>query len=80
LGSLAARPADEPVVMINLLQFHADGGPQSYLRYVQEVAPHLERVGGTVQYAGAAPCVVIGDYPSPVKVHEHRAPGWTGAS
>jgi uncharacterized protein (DUF1330 family) len=61
LAALAARPADAPVVMINLLQFRADGGRDNYLRYAQEVAPHLQRVGGTVRYAGAAPGVVIGD-------------------
>jgi uncharacterized protein (DUF1330 family) len=77
-AALAGRPADAPVVMINLLQFKADGGRESYLRYTQEVAPHLQRVGGTVRYAGAAPGVVIGhgekpwwdaiivvEYPSP---------------
>lgn len=60
-AALAARPADEPVVMVNLLQFKADGGRASYLRYTREVAPHLQRVGGTVRYAGASPSVVIGD-------------------
>jgi uncharacterized protein (DUF1330 family) len=65
LAALAERPADEPVVMINLLQFRADGGRESYLRYAQEVAPHLQRVGGTVRYAGAAPGVVIGDGEKP---------------
>jgi uncharacterized protein (DUF1330 family) len=64
-AALAARPADAPVVMINLLQFRADGGRESYLRYAQEVAPHLQRVGGTVRYAGAAPGVVIGDGEKP---------------
>jgi uncharacterized protein (DUF1330 family) len=64
-AALAERPADEPVVMINLLQFRADGGRESYLRYAQEVAPHLQRVGGTVRYAGAAPGVVIGDGEQP---------------
>ena len=38
-AALAARPADEPVVMINLLQFRAEGGRQSYLRYTREVTP-----------------------------------------
>jgi len=65
-------------VMINLLQFRADRGRQSYLRYMQEVTPHLQRVGGTVRYAGESPAVVIGagekpwwdviivvEYPSP---------------
>ena len=64
-AALAARPADEPVVMINLLQFRAEGGQRSYLRYTQEVAPHLQRVGGAVRYAGAAPTVVIGDGEKP---------------
>jgi uncharacterized protein (DUF1330 family) len=63
--ALAARSADEPVVMINLLQFKADGGRESYLRYTQEVAPHLQRVGGTVRYAGESPTVVIGDGENP---------------
>jgi uncharacterized protein (DUF1330 family) len=65
LAELAARPTDVPVVMINLLQFRADGGRESYVRYAQEVAPHLQRVGGTVRYAGAAPGVVIGDGEKP---------------
>lgn len=64
-AALAERPADEPVVMINLLQFRADGGRHSYIRYAQEVAPHLQRVGGTVRYAGAAPTVVIGEGEKP---------------
>ena len=65
LEALAARPADAPVVMINLLQFREDGGRQSYLRYAQEVAPHLQRVGGTVRYVGSSPGVVIGDGEKP---------------
>ena len=65
IAALAARPADEPVVMINLLQFRADGGRHSYIRYAQEVAPHLQRVGGTVRYAGVSPTVVIGEGENP---------------
>jgi uncharacterized protein (DUF1330 family) len=61
---LSARPADEPVVMVNLLQFR-DGGRESYLRYVQEAGPHLQRVGGTVRYAGTAPAQIIGDGEKP---------------
>ncbi len=61
MATLAARPADAPVVMINLLKFNSDGGRQSYARYGQEVAPHLQRVGGTVLYAGSAPAQVIGE-------------------
>jgi uncharacterized protein (DUF1330 family) len=65
IAALAARPADEPVVMINLLQFRADGGRESYVRYVQEAGPHLQRVGGTVRYAGASPGHVIGEGEKP---------------
>ncbi len=64
-AALAARPGDEPVVMVNLLKFRADGGRASYARYAQEVAPHLQRVGGTVRYAGSAPTQVIGDGENP---------------
>ncbi len=61
IAALAARPADAPVVMVNLLKFKQPGGLERYLQYGQGVAPHLERVGGTVRYGGAAPTVVIGE-------------------
>lgn len=60
-AALAARPADAPVVMVNLLKFKPQGGVESYLRYGREVVPHLERVGAKLRYAGGAPSVVIGD-------------------
>ncbi len=60
-AALAARPPDAPVVMVNLLKFKASGGVESYQRYGREVAPHLERVGATLRYAGTAPAYVIGD-------------------
>ncbi|MBP1819866.1 DUF1330 domain-containing protein [Mycobacterium sp. OAE908] len=79
IAALAARPADEPVVMINLLQFRGDEGRQSYIRYIQEVTPHLERVGGTVRYAGESPGVVIGEGEKPwwdaIIVVEYPTPG-----
>jgi uncharacterized protein (DUF1330 family) len=65
VATLAARPADAPVVMINLLKFKKSGGSERYLQYVQEAASHLERVGGTVRYGGTAPAVVIGDGEQP---------------
>ena len=64
-AALAARPADAPLVMVNLLKFKQNGGLQSYLRYGQEVAPHLERVGATIRYGGTAPAVIIGDGAKP---------------
>jgi uncharacterized protein (DUF1330 family) len=64
-AALAARPADAPVVMVNLLQFNKPGGLEHYLPYGQEVAPHLERVGATLRYGGTAPAVIIGDGQQP---------------
>jgi uncharacterized protein (DUF1330 family) len=60
-AALASRPADAPVLMVNLLKFKTTGGKQSYQRYGLAVAPHLQRVGAAVRYAGTAPAVVIGD-------------------
>jgi uncharacterized protein (DUF1330 family) len=64
-AALTARPADAPVVMVNLLKFKSEGGLESYQQYGREVAPHLERVGATVRYAGTAPAFVIGDGEQP---------------
>lgn len=61
LKAFANLPADKPVVMINLLRFHEGDGLQNYLTYTREVQPHLDRVGGTVRYAGTNPHNVIGD-------------------
>jgi uncharacterized protein (DUF1330 family) len=60
-AALAARPADAPVVMVNLLKFKAKGGPESYQQYGREVAPHLQRVGAVVRYGGTAPAFIIGE-------------------
>jgi uncharacterized protein (DUF1330 family) len=61
ITALMSRPTDAPVVMVNLLKFKEFGGLERYLRYGEEVAPHLERVGATVRYGGAAPAIIIGD-------------------
>ncbi|OBI08484.1 DUF1330 domain-containing protein [Mycobacterium scrofulaceum] len=60
-AALAARPANEPVVMVNLLKFKTPGGVEAYQRYGVAVIPHLEHAGAVVRYAGTAPTVVIGD-------------------
>lgn len=56
---------DAPVVMINLLKFNDAGGVESYREYSRAVQPHLDRVGGTVRYAGTNPVNIIGDGESP---------------
>lgn len=55
-----AGEAPGPVVMLNLLKFHADGGRESFARYGAEVQPHLDRVGASPVYAGDVGGVVIG--------------------
>lgn len=64
-AGLATRPADAPVVMVNLLQFKSSGGLERYLQYGREVAPHLDRVGARIRYGGTAPGVVIGEGEKP---------------
>ena len=61
LQAFANLPADQPVVMINLLKFNDTGGADSYRRYSIEVVPHLQRVGGRVVYSGGNPWSIIGD-------------------
>ena len=66
LSTLLAAAAEyqDPVVMINLLQFGPNGA-DSYQRYAKEVQPFLESVGATVLYAGDASHVVAGDIDRP---------------
>jgi uncharacterized protein (DUF1330 family) len=64
-AALAARPAGEPVVMINLLKFKPKDGLEHYAQYGRDVPPHLERAGATVRYLGGAPSTVIGEGEKP---------------
>jgi uncharacterized protein (DUF1330 family) len=79
IAALMSRPADAPVVMVNLLKFKEHGGLERYRQYGIEVAPHLERVGATVHYGGAAPAVIIGDGERPwwdaILIVEYPTPG-----
>jgi uncharacterized protein (DUF1330 family) len=61
LERLAQIPEDQPVAMINLLQFNQPDGVEHYERYAREVQPHLERVGATAIYAGTSEALVIGE-------------------
>ncbi|MFN8088569.1 MAG: DUF1330 domain-containing protein [Mycobacterium sp.] len=64
-AALAARPADAPVVVVNLLKFKQDGGLERYLEYGNGLAAHLQRVGATIRFAGSTPAVLIGDGQKP---------------
>ncbi|MGB1252042.1 MAG: DUF1330 domain-containing protein [Candidatus Promineifilaceae bacterium] len=60
-------PADEPVVMVNILKFKAksdtgnESGAAAYARYGRNVAPLLKGVGGRVLWSGKVNATVIGD-------------------
>jgi uncharacterized protein (DUF1330 family) len=78
IAALAARPADAPVVMVNLVQFRKPDGAKRYLEYGEAVAPHLERVGAKVLYAGGMPGSVIGDdepWWDAIIIAEYPSPG-----
>ncbi len=45
-------PDDEPVVMLNLLEYADDGG-ESYARYGRIAFPQIEKRGGKILYGGA---------------------------
>ncbi|HUH80286.1 MAG TPA: DUF1330 domain-containing protein [Solirubrobacteraceae bacterium] len=76
---LAGLPPDEPVVMINLLQFKHPDGAEHYRLYARGVVRHLESVRGRVLYSGGARAFVIGEGERPwwdaILVVEYPSPG-----
>jgi uncharacterized protein (DUF1330 family) len=63
--ALTSSTHDGPVQMINLLQFKAEGGLESYQRYTVEVQSHLDAVGGRVIAHGATRQMVVGESDRP---------------
>ena len=69
ITTLLAGPADQPVVMLNLLRFkpRADGpdadvsGEEAYRRYARDMRDVVESQGGRFIWIGRADSVVIGD-------------------
>ena len=43
---------DQPIVMLNLLRFKADGGRQRYLDYLAIAGPIVARYGAEILFAG----------------------------
>ncbi|NKJ37530.1 DUF1330 domain-containing protein [Rhizobium sp. SG570] len=43
---------DQPIVMLNLLRFKADGGRQRYLDYLAMAGPIVARYGAEIIFAG----------------------------
>lgn len=75
LASLQEPGPDGPIVMVNLLKFHAraryaDGsepeltGREAYLRYAVAVEELVRGVGGRVLYAGAVTFLMLGQVES----------------
>ena len=71
-AALAARPADAPVVMVNLLKFkpqaqYEDGsdaslsGREAYARYGEAVSKLVEGLGGRIRYSGAVTGLLLGE-------------------
>jgi uncharacterized protein (DUF1330 family) len=69
IQALLSGPADQPVVMVNLLRFKrmADApndnvsGEESYRRYAQKMIAYVESKGGRVIWSGRVDSQVIGD-------------------
>ncbi|WP_084683293.1 DUF1330 domain-containing protein [Neorhizobium vignae] len=47
-----AEDDDQPVVMLNLLRFKADGGRQRYFDYLAMAGPIISRYGAEIIFAG----------------------------
>jgi hypothetical protein len=45
-------PPDAPVVILNLIRFHPDGGRAAYFDYIRNVGPAFARTGGEQIYFG----------------------------
>jgi uncharacterized protein (DUF1330 family) len=62
IARFAATSAEDaaPVFMLNLLRFAPEDGAEGYARYAAAVQPHLARVGGEIQWAGACDQALIG--------------------
>ena len=68
IQSLLAGPADQPVVMVNLLRFkpHAGApdegmsGKEAYRRYAERMQTFLESRGGRILWVGRVDSQVIG--------------------
>lgn len=60
LAAFAELPDDEPVVMVNLLRFRADGGEDAYNEYGRKMFPLMEKHGLKVVYAGRCEQLLIG--------------------
>ena len=52
---------EQPVVMVNLLKFKADGGAEQYARYVEGVEPLLRGIGARILFSSTTALCLIGN-------------------
>lgn len=80
---LEKQPADQPVVMVNILKFKESvegsglSGAEMYARYSKNVMPLLKVVGGRIIWSGSVNHTVIGDSgdrPDMVAIVEYPSP------
>ena len=60
IAEFALEAEQGPVVMLNLLRFRPDGGPERYADYGAAVGPLLARVGARPIFAGRPGLALIG--------------------
>jgi uncharacterized protein (DUF1330 family) len=67
IEALASYPADQKVVMINILKYKSrvhgssESGEAAYRSYMAKAAPFVEKVGARLLWKGSITHVVIGD-------------------
>jgi uncharacterized protein (DUF1330 family) len=69
IQTLLSGPGDQPVVMLNLLQFKAKAdspdegmsGEEAYRRYVEKMVPFVQSKGGRVLWSRRVDSQVIGE-------------------
>ena len=66
LAALASVPDPGPFIMLNLLRYRGETGPEAYGRYAQVAGREIAKLGGDVVYsAPALPGPHGGDMPPP---------------
>jgi uncharacterized protein (DUF1330 family) len=61
LKRFLAEDPGGPVVMLNLLRFHPDGGREGYLEYTRRFSTESGRFGAEVLYVGDGSTALVAD-------------------
>lgn len=64
IEELKKLPLDEPIIMVNILKLHPENG-DVYLRYLENVFPFVEAVGGRLLWKGKCLQTAIGGGEAP---------------